>query len=243
MFRFILFFLYMSSYLVFKIPTLRRLQSLPKDMPVDERDSLVHQTPQKWSRTIMKITGSTIKYRGEELLPDGPVLFVANHEGDFDIPLLLSRINKPFGFISKIEVKKVPVLSGWMKVMNCVFLDRKDRRQAVLSIREGTKMLKDGHSILIFPEGTRSKGGPLGEFKTGGLRMGRDAQVPIVPVSIEGTADIFEKNGYRVKPASVTLTVCPAILPDQYAGKDLKEVADEIRDAILAARDSDKRAS
>ncbi|WP_053363883.1 lysophospholipid acyltransferase family protein [Bacillus sp. FJAT-27251] len=236
MIRLIVFFLYMSGLLVYSIPRLKKMKKLPMDMLVHERDLKVHETPQQWSRTIMKITGSRVAFSGEEHLPDGPVLFVSNHEGDFDIPLLLAYVNKPFGFISKVEVKKVPVLSSWMETMNCVFLDRKDRRKAIMSIREGTELLKQGHSILIFPEGTRSKGGPIGEFKTGGLRLGRDAGVPIVPVSIQGTADIFEKNGRLVKPAIVSIAICPSIPFEDYKNKDLKEVAAEVKAAIITAQ-------
>ncbi|MBY0096638.1 lysophospholipid acyltransferase family protein [Mesobacillus maritimus] len=236
MLRLIFIFLYMSGYLVYSIPKLRKMQALPKGMSVKEKDILIQETPKKWSETIMKMTGSKVEVRGNHNLPDGPVLIVANHEGDFDIPLLLGFLNKPFGFISKIEVKKVPVLSKWMDVMNCVYLDRKDRRQAVRSIREGVKMLKEGHSILIFPEGTRSKGGPIEEFKSGSLRLAKDAGVPIVPVSIEGTAEVFEKNGRLIKPANITLTICPPISFEEYQEKELKVVAKELRELIIMNR-------
>ncbi|WP_404329031.1 lysophospholipid acyltransferase family protein [Mesobacillus maritimus] len=236
MLRLVFIFLYMSGYLVYSIPKLRRMQALPKGMSARERDRLVQETPKTWSETIMKMTDSKVEVRGEQNLPEGPVLIVGNHEGDFDIPLLLGFLNKPFGFISKIEVKKVPVLSKWMDVMNCVYLDRKDRRQAVRSIREGVKLLKDGHSILIFPEGTRSKGGPIGEFKSGSLRLAKDAGVPIVPISIEGTADVFEKNGRLIKPANITLTICPPIPFKDYQDKDLKLVAEELREMIVSSR-------
>ncbi|MGM0899810.1 MAG: lysophospholipid acyltransferase family protein [Bacillota bacterium] len=236
MLRLVFIFLYMSGYLVYSIPKLRRMQALPKGMSARERDRLVQETPKKWSETIMKMTGSKVEVRGEQNLPEGPVLIVGNHEGDFDIPLLIGFLNKPFGFISKIEVKKVPVLSKWMDVMNCVYLNRKDRRQAVRSIREGVKLLKDGHSILIFPEGTRSKGGPIGEFKSGSLRLAKDAGVPIVPISIEGTADVFEKNGRLIKAANITLSICPSIPFEAYQDKDLNVLAKELRKIIISSR-------
>jgi 1-acyl-sn-glycerol-3-phosphate acyltransferase len=233
MLRLVFIFIYMCGYLVYSIPKLRKMQALPKEMSVKERDILIQETPKKWSETIMKMTGSEVEVRGEQNLPNGPVLFVSNHEGDFDVPLLLGFVNKPFGFISKIEVKKVPVLSKWMDVMNCVYLDRKDRRQAVRSIREGVKSLKEGHSILIFPEGTRSKGGPIGEFKSGSLRLAKDAGVPIVPISIKGTADVFEKNGRMIKPAKISLTIFPPIPFEEYQDKDLKVVAEELKEIIV----------
>lgn len=208
------------------------MKNLKSDLAVAEKDRLIHEMPKQWSKTIMKITGSKIEIKGQEHIPDGPVVFVSNHEGDFDIPTLLGHINKPFGFISKIEVKKVPIISSWMEVINCVFLDRKDRRQAIRSIREGTELLKKGHSLVIFPEGTRSKGGRMGEFKSGSFRLAKDAGVPIVPICIKGTSDVFEKNGRLIKPAHIKVTICPPITATDYDGMQVKEIAADIEGII-----------
>lgn len=238
MFRLLAFLGYMISYLVYSLPTLAKVKKLDTSLSVAERDRFVHQLPAKWSQTIMKITGSNIRVYGEEHIPEGPVVFVSNHEGDFDIPLLLAYIDKPFGFISKVEVKKAPIISSWMEAMNCVFIDRKDRRSAVKSIRDGVEKLKNGHSLVIFPEGTRSKGGPIAEFKTGSLRLAKDSGAPIVPIAIKGTSDIFEKNNRLVRPASVTVTICPPIPPDIVKSKDLKDLAEEIRQTIIVSIES-----
>jgi 1-acyl-sn-glycerol-3-phosphate acyltransferase len=243
MIRLIVFVIYMASYLVYSLPTLSKMKKLSPEMPVAERDRLIHQLPNRWSKTIMKITGSKVEVRGQEFIPEGPVVFVCNHEGDFDIPTLLAYVNKPFGFISKVEVKKAPIISSWMEVMNCVFIDRKDRRSAVKSIRDGVEKLKNGHSIVIFPEGTRSKGGPIGEFKAGGLRLAKDAGVPIVPIAIRGTSDIFEKNGRLVRPANVHINICQPIDPMKISNMDMKDVAIEVRDVIIQSFENNKVAS
>lgn len=243
MFRLLAFLGYMVGYLVYSLPTLSKMKKLNKELPIAERDQLIHQIPAKWSRTIMKITGSTVNVKGQDFIPEGPVVFVCNHEGDFDIPVLLAFIEKPFGFISKVEVKKAPIISKWMEVMNCVFIDRKDRRSAVKSIREGVSVLKNGHSLVIFPEGTRSKGGPIAEFKTGSLRLAKDAGVPIVPIGIKGTSDIFEKNGRLIKPANVQINICKPIAPETIQNKDLKVLAEEIRQLIIASVETNKIAS
>ncbi|WP_174732933.1 lysophospholipid acyltransferase family protein [Mesobacillus harenae] len=243
MLRLIACFLYMSGYLVYSIPKLKIVNRLPADMPVNERDRIAHVTPQKWSKTIIKLTGSKVDVYGEEKLPEGPVVFVCNHEGDFDIPVLLGYINKPFGFISKIEVKRIPILSSWMAAINCVFLDRKDRMQAVGSIGEGIRLLEKGHSIAIFPEGTRSKGGPIGEFKSGGFRLAKGAEVPIVPISIAGTSKVFEQNGKLVKPAEITVTICPHLEYAHYKGRELKELAEDVRQTIISTQSQKRIAS
>lgn len=243
MIRLMAVFLYMSGYLVYSIPKLQRMKKLDKRLSVTERDQLIHAIPNKWSKTIMKLTGSEVKVEGIENLPEGAVVMISNHEGDFDIPTLLASIEKPFGFISKVEVKKVPILSTWMEIMNCVFIDRSDRRKSVQSIREAVQLLKEGHSIAIFPEGTRSKGGPIGDFKSGGFRLAKDAKVPIVPISISGTSDVFEKNGRLVKPASIQVRILPCIPSSIFDQKDMKEVSDYVREVIIHSLKDEKIAS
>ncbi|WP_042355356.1 lysophospholipid acyltransferase family protein [Bacillus rubiinfantis] len=233
MIRLLACFFYMCGYLIYSVPHLIRMKKLDQTIPVAKRDEIVHSVPKMWSRTIMRITGSQITVEGEERIPSGPVVLVSNHEGDFDVPVLLGFIKKPFGFVSKIEVKKVPIISAWMEAINCVFLDRSDRRQAVKSIREGIDLIKHGHSMIIFPEGTRSKGGPVAEFKSGSLKLAKEAGVPLVPISIKGTANVFEKNNRLIRPAHIHVIVGEPIFPDNYSEKNLKELTTEVRNTIV----------
>ncbi len=198
-------FSFLFGYLPISAINLKKIVKQKPQLSLQEYDQLIHTEPQKWASGIMKRTNSTIRITGTENLPEGPVLFVSNHEGNFDIPTLLSMIPKPFGFISKKEVNKFPIIPMYMKEMNCVFLDRTDRRSALKSIADTVEKLKKGHSILIFPEGTRSKGEGIGEFKAGFMRIAKDAGVPILPVAIHGTADIMEKNNNKIMPATVTV--------------------------------------
>ena len=117
-------------------------------------------------------------------------------------------------------------------------MDRKDRRQSIKAIRSGIELLKAGHSIVVFPEGTRSKGGPVQEFKGGSLRLGTDAQVPIVPVAIRGTSTIMEKNKGWIKPGKVTITVLPPLAYDQYKEMDTKLLLSTIQESIIEAREN-----
>ncbi len=211
MFNSIRTFSFLFGYLPVSAINLKKFIKQKPYLNTQEYDQLIHTEPQKWASGIMKRTNSSVTITGTEKLPDGQVLFVSNHEGNFDIPTLLSTIPKPFGFISKKEVNKFPIIPLYMEEMNCVFLDRTDRRSALKSISDTVEKLKDGHSILIFPEGTRSKGQGIGEFKAGFIRIAKDAGVPIVPIAIQGTADIMEKNNNKVKPATVTVQILDLI--------------------------------
>ncbi|NMH70420.1 1-acyl-sn-glycerol-3-phosphate acyltransferase [Bacillus sp. RO3] len=234
---------YMCVYLIYSIPTLQRVKRLGSDVPVEERDRIIHSLPKRWSRGIMKRTGSKVYLRGQHNIPQGPVLFVANHEGDFDIPVLLGHLQKPFGFISKIEVKKLPIIREWMTMISCIFIDRKNRRQAIRSIREGSVLLTEGHSLLIFPEGTRNKGGALNEFKTGGIRMAKEAGVPIVPVVIQGTAAMFESQSRGIKPCDIHVEILPPLSSNYVADSDVKGLSRELQGIIQASLDQLKRVS
>lgn len=204
---------------------LKKAQKLRQEGKVEEHRELVHNHTQKFGQIIMKTAGATVEVKGLENIPkDRNVLFVGNHQSNFDIPLLLSEIPDLIGFISKLEMKKIPIARTWMEEMYCVFMDRNDRRQSLQAIKQGIENLKNGHNIVVFPEGTRSKGGPLGEFKAGSLTLATKSGVPIVPIVIDGTHKLLEDNNNRIKPAHVKLTILePIYLEDQTDGKALTE--------------------
>ncbi|WP_456274317.1 lysophospholipid acyltransferase family protein [Bacillus sp. AK031] len=234
MLRFLYVLIYMALYLIYSIPTLTKVKKLDSSMSVEEEDVIKHAMPKRWARGIIIRTGTKVKVTGNHHIPAGPVLFVSNHEGDFDIPVLLGYIEKPFGFMSKIEVKKVPIINEWMDALNCVFIDRKNKRQSILSLRECMAKLNEGHSLVIFPEGTRSKGRSVNQFKTGAFRIALEAGVPVVPINISGTADIFENQKRGLKPASVEINVLPAIPYKEYKGLSPREMADMVQGMIAS---------
>ncbi|MFJ7936838.1 lysophospholipid acyltransferase family protein [Sporosarcina sp. NPDC096371] len=204
-------FSYLFGYLPFTIRKLSKVKKLSRQLDPNVRDFYVDEVPKVWATGIMKRTKSSISITGTEHLPEGPVLFISNHEGNFDIPVLISTIPKPFGFISKVEVKKLPIINDWMEEMNCVFIDRSDRRSAMNVLRDSVEKLRGGHSIIIFPEGTRSKGTGIQEFKSGFAKIAQDAGVPVVPIALYGTSEIMEKNNNRIRPAQIRVEILPTI--------------------------------
>ena len=190
-------------------------------------EAIVAKTARSWARSLVHITGSKIEVEGADLVPlQGPVLFVVNHQGNFDIPLMLGFVPGAKGFIAKIELENLPIISAWMRRMHSVFLDRENLRKSLLTMREATGILKEGHSLVVFPEGTRSKGKPLAEFKRGSLGIAEKAKVPVVPVTIVGSYKIMEGNeGFKIKPAKVKILISKPIQPGELeAGQDLTNV-------------------
>jgi 1-acyl-sn-glycerol-3-phosphate acyltransferase len=165
-----------------------------------------------WARTIIKASGAKIHIKGLQHVPaDRAVLFMANHQSDFDIVLFLAHAPIPIGFVAKIEMLKAPLLRTWIKLLNSVFLDRKDIRQGAKAILEGIEILKSGHSLVLFPEGTRSKSDAMGPFRAGSFKLATKPQIPIIPVTIDGSYKIMEGNNYIVTPADVYMTFHPVV--------------------------------
>lgn len=233
MFRTIFWFIYFWLYLLTIQPSLLKVNRLAKMEKTAEHDQLTNQTAMKWARALVNFAGVTVGTTGEEKIPtDGAVLFVSNHQGNFDIPLLLGYIEKPKGFIAKVELLKLPMIRTWMTHLKCVFMDRSDARQSLKVINQAADHLKEGYSMVIFPEGTRSKGEILGEFKPGSLKLALKAKVPIVPVTIRGSYKIMEQNGFLIKPAHVEITIHDPIPTAEITKEDAKELPERVRKII-----------
>lgn len=214
MLRSIVWYIVFFCSLIFKIPALIRTKMLTKKDLEEERDKLVYKVTTSWANTLLKAAGVKVTVHGLENIPkDTNVLYIGNHQGNFDIPIYMSQIPGLKGFVSKIEVKKIPGVRTWMEYMYCVFMDRSSLRKAAEAIIEGVKILKKGHSLVIFPEGTRSRGDKMGELKAGSFKLAIKSKVPIVPVTMNGSYKIMEdsKKKWIIKPAHVDLYIHPAI--------------------------------
>lgn len=231
MIRTMIWFIYFWLYLIFVLPVLMKVKKLDKQNRIKERDDLVFKTVQNWARSLVNLAGTKINVIGEENIPKNEaVVFVSNHQGNFDIPILLGYLNKHKAFIAKKEITKMPIISTWMKYMNCVFMDREDIRQSLQSINQGIEYIKEGYSMVIFPEGTRSIDGQLGEFKPGSLRLASKSGAPIVPITIKGSNKIMGKNSFIIKPADVDVIISAPIYPTSV--KDTNKLTEIIRDII-----------
>lgn len=172
---------------------------LDREGKIKERDELVNGIVPIWAKYVFEVTKATVEVEGLEKLPkDRAVVFIANHQGQMDIPLLYGFTGKQMAFVAKAELGKIPLLSGWMKLLQCTFIDRKSPRKSVQAIMDAAANVSKGYSQVIFPEGTRSKGGKHSEFKAGSFKLAFKSNAPIVPVTIDGTWRIYEeKNKFQ----------------------------------------------
>jgi 1-acyl-sn-glycerol-3-phosphate acyltransferase len=210
-----------------------KVRALHRAKNFEERDREVDRIVKKWARSLVNLSGSKVIVTGEEHVPiQGGVVFISNHQGNFDIPILLGFIDKPKAFIAKKELKKLPLISSWMYYMNCVFIDRSSARSGLKAIQEGVAFLKQGYSQIIFPEGTRSRGDQLGEFKPGSFKLATKAGVPIVPVTIKGSYKIMEANGGLIKPAVVEMYISEPIPTAGLSKEETEQLPGKVRNII-----------
>ena len=207
----IIAFFKFAFYLIGSRAHLKAVARLGAEGKIAERDALVKEKVAEWTKMVIGLSGSTVEVRGMEHIPEsGPFVMVGNHQGYMDIPLLLGYVPKSIAFISKIEILKVPLLSDWMKHMQCVFMDRKDRRQSVEAMSEAVNTVRRGYPLVIFPEGTRSKGGPVAEFKAGSFKLAYRSEAPIVPFTIDGTWRLWEEHK-SLRKGHLILTIHPPV--------------------------------
>jgi len=192
-----------------------------------------YRLAQLWCKGIILITGCTVTVEGREHIPkEGGVCFVSNHVGMFDIVLALAYIGRPFGFITKKELLFIPMLAMWVLFLGGLFIDRKNIRKAIKTINYGIQKIEKGGGMLIFPEGTRSKGRGLLPFRSGAIKLATHSLAPLIPMAITGSYDVYEKNN-RVYAVPVHLTFCPPIITaDMSPNERRHELADQVRSII-----------
>lgn len=235
--RTLIWFAFFWISLIFLVPSMLYAQWLDKKEKTDELDRLVCKCVYWWMHSLLRLAGVTVDTAGLDNIPDQPAVFISNHQGNFDIPLLLCSLNRPHGIVAKIELQKIPFIRIWMRYLGCVFIDRHNPRQSAAALNQAAENVLKGHSMIIFPEGTRSKGGEIGEFKAGGFKIAQKTRAPIVPVCIEGSYKIMEANGNRMKPANVKIRILPVIDTAGLSKEELKEIPDKVY-ALIAAEKS-----
>ncbi|OEH86608.1 hypothetical protein BHU72_10140 [Desulfuribacillus stibiiarsenatis] len=230
MFRTIAYAIKVSLYMVYTFFQSIRYERLGKAGKTQEQKEYLSYVARSWAKYLIHTTGSRVQVEGLEHVPDGPCLIISNHQSNFDIPLLISSLEKPIGFIAKKELENIPLLSVWMRRFECIFIDRSNNRQSVKALADAVKTLQAGSSLVIFPEGTRSKGSGLGVFKKGSLRLAEKSGVPIVPITINGTYKMLEGNQpVRIQAADVKVKISPPIVMDQLSEEQRENLLEDIK--------------
>jgi 1-acyl-sn-glycerol-3-phosphate acyltransferase len=200
----------------------------------------------QWARNMARFWGranlwgagvKVIVSGGENINPHGPYILASNHQSWFDIFAALSDIPIHFSWLAKEELFKIPILGRAMYSAGYIPINRTDRRQAMVSMNKAAEAVRNGTSIFIFPEGTRSPDGVMGEFKKGGFVLAAKSHQPIVPISISGSYKILPKSGWQIHPGPIRITIGKPIMPSATGGTDAKTrdlLMEQVRKAILS---------
>jgi len=171
-----------------------------------------HTRATAWAKWVLRRAGTTLDIRGIEHLPDGPVLIASNHQGAFDIPVLNAALERPTCFIAKQELFRIPLVGSWMKLIDCVPLDRSSARGAIATFKQAAATLGKGVSVIIFPEGTRSDSPTMAEFKKGSLRLIHQTEgIPILPVTLNHSWQIKRPGSIAFHPTTVVVVIHPPV--------------------------------
>ncbi|MDD2733919.1 MAG: lysophospholipid acyltransferase family protein [Desulfuromonadaceae bacterium] len=165
-----------------------------------------------WAQLMLALNRVKVTVSGSELLPDGPVIFMSNHQSNFDILSLLAAMPRQFFWIAKKELFEIPLFGHSMRRGGYIPLDRSDGRKALQSLDEAAATIRQGKSVVLFPEGTRTTDGNLLPFKRGGFVLARKAEVPVVPVTINGSGRINPANEIRLYSGDISITLHPPVV-------------------------------
>ena len=236
--RTIAMYAYMFGYMLLFYPVLRQGEKAQAAGDRAKVRQLVDKHIPRWCRGLLWMGGVQLTVEGRERIPTGgPVVFVGNHRSYFDIPLVLVSLDHPHGILAKEELARIPLLSRWMRLLGCVYVERDDVRGSLQALKDASAVVKGGDSFTIFPEGTRYKGeeGGVGEFKAGAFRIAIKSGVPVVPVAISGARGLYESHNYIVHPGTVRVTILPAIRTAGMSKDEQRQLPEAVRQNILAA--------
>mgnify|MGYP006266272667 CR=1 FL=1 len=232
MLRTVAFFAYLfplMSLTTFLLPVVALVGLLGGD---NARDRFLRITISAWARHLLWFGGVpvTVEERGRPPRT-GPLCVVANHQGNADILLAVGFVPRLVGFIAKRELRTMPVIRSWMRAIHCVFLERSSARRALRALGEASRRMSAGRAMILFPEGTRSRGPRMSVFRAGSMKVIKDAAAPVLPVTIDGTFRLFEEEG-RIRTVPVRLVFHPIVPAETVTRLGRRELADHLQRII-----------
>ena len=193
----------------------------------------VHIVARIWSKSILFVSGIKVDIEGlTKIDPSKSYIYMSNHRSNFDIPVLLGCLPIQFRWLAKAELFKIPIFGRAMSGAGYVKIDRFNRESAFKSIDEVAAKMRNGVSVMIFPEGTRSEDGNIKSFKKGGFVMAVDSGAPIVPVILRGTRSIMSKGSWRNKRGNVSLSIEKPIDTTGYTRDTKDDLIKNVRSVI-----------
>lgn len=186
-----------------------------------------------WSQLTCRLFLLPIKVVGREHLDrKTSYVFVANHQGSFDIFLIYGFLGRNFKWMMKKSLRKLPFVGKACESAGFIFVDKSSPRKVYETIKHAEKVLQDGTSLMVFPEGARTFTGHMADFKKGAFLLADQLQLPVVPLTIDGSFDILPRTGKTLSWHPMKLTIHPAIYPIGKGEANLQKLMTESYQAI-----------
>ena len=189
-----------------------------------------------WSRLTCYLALCPVTVKGREHIKRGrSYVFVANHQGAFDIFLIYGFLGVPIKWVMKAGIGRIPLVGAACRAAGFIFVDHSTRKAATRSVAEAERRLRDGASVVVFPEGSRTPSGKMGRFKKGAYQMAVDQRLPIIPITLNGPFNVLPIGSLNVRPHRMEMVIHPALPTDglETSHKDLQDLADQTR-AVIA---------
>jgi len=201
----------------------------------EHRGRFAHGCARTWSWLILATTGVSVDVRGlDRLNPARTYIFVSNHQSIYDIPVIFANLPYQLRIIAKESLGSFPFLGWHLRRSGHLLVDRKRPDRAGI-LGRWRALVKEGLSLIIFPEGTRSADGRLGPFKAGSFLLAIEAKLPIVPVSVDGTRFVMHKGELTTRPGAVRLTLHPPVETEALDVSAARDLAEQVRGVVAGS--------
>jgi 1-acyl-sn-glycerol-3-phosphate acyltransferase len=202
--------------------------------PFDRKGEMVHRYARLWGRVALWANRVKVSVEGmENLEGGGPYIFMSNHQGSYDIFALLGHLPFQFKWLAKKELFSVPFLGWTMAAAGYISIDREGTRETVEAMNKAAERIRDGMSVVIFPEGSRSPDGTIQPFKKGGFTLAIKSKVPIVPLALTGSREIMPRERLTAASGEIRIRMGRPIETAQHSMKDRKDLMEKVRETIL----------
>jgi 1-acyl-sn-glycerol-3-phosphate acyltransferase len=202
---------------------------------------LMYEVAMKTVRASLRIAKIRVRVEGLENVPPSVCIFAANHISNVDPIAFVPAIPRRVSVLLKSELFRIPILSTAMRLAKFVPVDRADKEAAVASVNVALGVLKEGLSLAVYPEGTRSPDGRLKPFKKGTFALAIEAGVPIVPVSISGAQHLMRKGEWTMRPGEIVVRFGPPVDASQYTMERRMELLARVEELVAAGLPEDQQ--